>query len=267
MPSLRDAQRALRSALVDGDPAPACAMIAAGGAAPEHRLDVYRQGFASTLTRALRLAFPAVHRLVGDDCFDGAAWRFVHAHPPRSAWLDEYGDEFPAFLARFAPTAALAWLADVAHLEFAVVRALHAPDALPLDPRALARLSVEERARIAFVPNPAVRVLSCAHPADEIWRAVLARDDAALAALDPRRAPVELLVDRGPAGVGVTRLDPAVARFTTRLLQGASLEHAIATAGDADAAAVLADHLHAGRFVDFRLREAADDDAALRRAA
>ena len=47
-------------------------------------------------------------------------------------------DLFPEFLARFPPAASLAYIADVARLEWAVNRALHAPDAAPLDVARLA---------------------------------------------------------------------------------------------------------------------------------
>ena len=44
--------------------------------------------------------------------------------PPRTAWLDAYGTEFPEFLEHFEPAASLAYLPDVARLERAVGRAM-----------------------------------------------------------------------------------------------------------------------------------------------
>ena len=51
---------------------------AAGSTAAE-RLDVYRNTFLSSLTTALRISYPAVHRLVGGEFFEGAAQSFIQA--------------------------------------------------------------------------------------------------------------------------------------------------------------------------------------------
>lgn len=73
MPSLRELQDAVRRAIVERDDLDAVASIVASGIAPQGRLSVYRNTFASTLIRALRLSYPAVDRLVGAAFFDGAA--------------------------------------------------------------------------------------------------------------------------------------------------------------------------------------------------
>ena len=131
MPTLLETQRAMRASLVDSDDAAAAAMLAADVNAD--RLNIYRNTFITGVTKALRLTYPAVHRLVGADFFEGAAAQFIAQHPPRTAYLDEYGVEFPDFLQNFQPAASLVYLADVARLEWAVSRAIHAADVEPLD--------------------------------------------------------------------------------------------------------------------------------------
>src|SRR5437879_3127718 len=134
---------------------------------------------------ALRLSYPAVYRLVGAEFFEGAARIFIEAHPPKRACLDDYGEKFAEFLSDFEPAASLAYLPEVARLEWAVNRALHASDVEPLDPRRLAALAEAERARVSFVPHPSVSLLRVHHPADLVRRAVLAEDDDRLSGLDP----------------------------------------------------------------------------------
>jgi hypothetical protein len=131
MPTLLEVQRAMRRSLVERDDEEAAAYILAGGLAPGARLDVYRNTSIGALTTALRLSYPAVHRLVGAEFFDQAAKIFIETDPPHSAYLDEYGAAFPEFLAHFRPAAWLAYLPGVAQLEWAVSCALHAPDADP----------------------------------------------------------------------------------------------------------------------------------------
>ena len=83
MPSLHEVQHAIRQSLVERDSHAAAAYILGDGLAPEQRLSVYRNTFVSSLTNALRLSYPAVHRLVGAEFFEGAAQIFVHERPPQ----------------------------------------------------------------------------------------------------------------------------------------------------------------------------------------
>ncbi len=158
-PSLLELQRALRVSLLTHDDRGISAHVVDAGMSPAERLDVYRNTFASVLTTALRLSYPAVHRLVGAEFFEGAARVFIEAHPPRNACLDDYGERLADFLSAFEPAASLAYLPDVARLEWTVNRALHASDAEPLDPRRLAVLAEAEKARVRFVLHPSVSLL------------------------------------------------------------------------------------------------------------
>src|ERR1700752_3128513 len=149
-PSLLELERALRASLVIRDDGEISEHVVGAGIGAGGRLDIYRNTFASVLTTALRLSFPAVHRLVRAEFFEGAARVFIEAYPPKSACLDDYGVEFPDFLSGFERASSLAYLPDVARLEWAVNRALHAPDAEPLDARRLVALEEAERARVSF---------------------------------------------------------------------------------------------------------------------
>src|SRR5712692_5131765 len=115
MPTLLELQRAMRVSLLERESAEIVGSLA-DGVQPD-RLDIYRNTIFSGLTRALRLAFPAVERLVGDEFFAGASDAFIREHLPRAAYLDLYGGEFPDFLSRFLPATSLPYLAGVARLD------------------------------------------------------------------------------------------------------------------------------------------------------
>jgi Putative DNA-binding domain len=251
MSTLLETQRAMRTWLVEGERNAAADLLADGISAD--RLDIYRNTFVANATRALRLTYPAVRKLVGDEFFEGAAAAFIAQHPPRSACLDHYGEAFVAFLAAFPPAALLFYLADVARLAWAVSRAIHADDVEPLDLARLVALSPGEQVRVAFVPHPSVSLLTLATPADTIWRAVLAGDDAALAAVDPAAGAVRLLVERGAGGPEVARLDAAAWHFAAELCCGFPLGIVLAELSDGSAEKAFSAHLAAGRFIDFRL--------------
>jgi hypothetical protein len=245
MPALLELQRAMRAQL-SGDAPPPDADTAL-------RLAIYRHTGISTLVQALRLSFPAVQRLVGAEFFEGAAREFIRDAAPSSAYLNDYGAGFPDFLRSFAPAATLTYLGDVAQLEWAVNRALHARDAPSLDLARLATLDEAALARVSFTAHPALTLLRLEFPADAIWRAVLDQDPAAMAAIDLHGPPVHLLIERDAGGVQLRRLNGARWQFSARVCAGVPLHSVLHDGPDADASAWLAEHLSLGRLIDFKL--------------
>ncbi len=276
-PSLLEIQRAWRVGVAEGDYTAAAPHLIVDAIAPERRLAIYRGTAASTLRGALQLAYPAVRKLVGDEFFDGTVHAYLENHWAATTWLDEYGFFFPDFLRTFAPVhahpALCAYLPDVATLERAVNHALHAPDAAPLDLRALAALSPEDLDRVRLEPQPSIGFILAETPADAIWNAVLAEDDDAMGEIDLREGPVHLLVEwRSASGSGrdadsgnpgdatglhLERMDAAEWRFARALCGGIALRDALADSAAHDpgfaAEAALARHLAAGRSSGFRI--------------
>jgi len=256
-PALLDLQRAMRKSVLARDDGEIAAMLADG---VSDRLNVYRNTVMAGLTNALRLSFPAIHRLVGLEFFEGAAAIFVAEHAPRAACLDHYGAGFPDFLGRFPAAVPLAYLADVARLELLVNRALHAADVRPFALDQLAAVPPQDYHRVRFDPHPAVGLLRSDFPVDRIWRAVLDADDARLATLDLDAGPVWLLVERLETGVEVRRLTEPAWRFAADLFAGLPL--AALDRPDVDAPVLLAEHLAARRFVGFSLTDTPADPMA-----
>ncbi len=221
------------------------------------RLSIYRNTCRSVLANALRLTYPAVQRLVGKEFFEGAAHQFIEEEPygvPHSAWLNEYGESFAAFLASFPAAQGVPYLADVARLEWAVNKAIHAPDSQALDVERL-RIGLRAPADVRFVSHRSVSLLTLQFPVDVIWRAVLACDEVALRRVDLSDGPVWLLIERGGGGAQVRRLAEPAWRFTARLCAGEPLHAALDELTSRpelheSAAQLLAEHLSAGRFID-----------------
>ena len=250
MPTLLEVQTAMRHKLLEcGDPA--FVGVLADALMPADRLNIYRNTSRSTLTKALRLNFPAVERLVGEDFFAAAADSFITREPPRTAWLDLYGEGFPKFLQGFEPARTLVYLPDVARLECAVSRALHAGDPELLEIARLTGINAYDRAHICFSTHPSVSLLSSPYPVDAIWRAVLAANDAAMRAIDLGAGVVHLLIERREDEVAVTRLDEPQWTFAAALFSGEALAVALEACGDPDATSWLAAHLAAGHFTGF----------------
>lgn len=101
-------------------------------------LAIYRNTVAKGRADALAGLFPTVQRLVGEDWFRDAALMFAAEHPPTSPVLDDYGQGFPDWLARFEPAQSLPYLAPVARMDLAWSRAHRAADASVLTAEGLA---------------------------------------------------------------------------------------------------------------------------------
>lgn len=163
------------------------------------RFAVYRNNVQHGLSRALAQRFPVVERLVGAEFFAALARVFAAAHPPASPVLLHWGAALAPFLETFPPVAGLAYLPDVARLEWARGLAYHAGDAPPADPARLARIAPE---RLVLRLAPSVQAFRADHPAVSIWRM---NQPGARPAPAPK-GPEFALIGRNP-GFAVT-LDP-----------------------------------------------------------
>lgn len=227
------------------------------GSDPARRFGVYRNNVIVSLVDALADSFPVVQALVGEAFFRAMAAEFVRHHPPRLPVLAWYGDGFADFIAGFPPAAGLAYLADMARLEWLRVEAWHAADAGPLPMETLASLLADEARLpgVRFVLHPALRAMSSVHPVVSLW-AAHQQDDAAaaLAAIDMGQGEAVLLVRPGE-GVEILLVDAATVDFVHRLQKGETLGEAAAAVPALDLPAALALLIRHGSLVGIASQE------------
>jgi putative DNA-binding protein len=190
---------------------------------------IYRHHVLDTLTATLRSVYLVTCRLVHERFFAYAADRYIREHPPAGPCLFEYGASFPAFLARFPPCRELAYLPDVARLEWALHAAEYAADAVPLSPTALRDLSVDGAMRAAFRLHPSVTLLESPWPVDLIWRATQPEADPA-ATVDLATGGVCLEILRQREEAVFHALEPADYALRHALAAGVELEAAATAA-------------------------------------
>ncbi|HEX9431829.1 MAG TPA: DNA-binding domain-containing protein [Burkholderiales bacterium] len=252
MPALLELQRAFAGALVQEYERGVWAHITEDGFNAAERLRIYRNTCRATLIETLRMTYPAVERLVGREFFEHVAAKFVEHHPARSGYLNEYGAEFPAFLAGLEAAGELPYLADVGRFEWALSVAANAEDRPVLDPGALLGVAGEHHAELRFAPHPSVSCLELAHPADEIADAVLAGDDAAMREVDLTSGPVRIVVHRGANGLETERLCARAYELVSLLCAGEPLGRVIEAAPE-QAPVLLAEQLGKGRLSVFTI--------------
>jgi hypothetical protein len=251
---LRDLQGAMAASVLQGTDDPLAPIVRADGIAFDGRLQVYRNNTFSSLTAALKDSFPVVCQLVDERFFGYAAQEYIRAHPPRAPRLAEYGGDFADFLAGFEPVGHLAYLPDVARLEWAVNAAYHAPDAPTLDPARIAAVPQERYPLLRFVAHPSVQLFASAFSVDRIWQAHQPGGDLENK-IDLTSGGCRLLIDRHDQDIRFLTLDDAGFALGAALCAGASLqesyEKAAAIDGALDLIGALSTHLARGTFADF----------------
>ncbi|MBI1220416.1 MAG: hypothetical protein GC186_17935 [Rhodobacteraceae bacterium] len=252
MPSLMAVQRDFRDAvLAAGASVPA--VIIGGRVSAEARLAIYRNNVTGAFIRALRLAYPAIVRLVGDDFFEHAARQFIAAVRPTTADLYAYGQGFGEFLEGFPGSESLRYLPDVARLEWAVNRAAHWPDATANCSKALGAIPLNYDANIRYAPHPALTLLRLSHPARHIWEAELIEESdgraAALAAVDLAAPGEHIAVYRLSGAPTISVLSPIAFAFAQNLAGGATIAEAAVSFAPPEALTLVAEFLSCNFFV------------------
>ena len=243
MSSLRELQAAFRGALLVDEVAAVTPAIFDDALGVSARLAIYRHHVFTSLTAALEATYPVVTRLVDRRFFGWVADRYVRAHPPAGPCLAEYGGELAAFLAKLPACAHLPWLGDVARLEWAINVALHAPDAVALEPEALRTLEPRALARLTLRLLPSVALFESQWPVDAIWRANRPGADAVVDLSVEEAARLE--IRRVDDEVVFRPLRPGTFAFRATLAAGRALEHAVERALDVEPGFDLASEIRA----------------------
>lgn len=235
MLALHELQRRFAAAIVDGDGEPMAQAVIDDAPGAVARLGIYANHFRVTLIDALAAVFPVVRQLVGPSFFQAAAKQYVRQTPPTSPRLFEYGADFPHFLERLPGARPLAYLADVARLEWAINEAWHAPDPPAFSENAMGRLIADQHSPLRVSLHPSCRLIASPFPVDRIW-SVHQGGCSDPDVVDLGAGGTRLLVHRQEDDVGWVKLSPADFAFLDELITGTSLEGALAIARTADSA-------------------------------
>jgi hypothetical protein len=223
MPMLHELQSDFRRFIAGQESPGLIGMVDGGGFDPASLLSIYRNNTLITLTEALSATFPVVRRLVDRRFFAYAAHAFVRDNFPSSPCLVEYGAEFPAFLAKFPPAAGIVYLPDVARLEWAINRVVHA---MPRVAIGLASIAVAQTdpAQLRLCADPATRFIMSAYPVHRIWEANQPGVDPGEIRLEDGRAYLQI---RYAGQLAIGHLSRANWTFRARIADGATLGAAV----------------------------------------
>ena len=132
-------------------------------------LGIYQGSSIGNIIQAMKLTYPVIEKLVGEDFFRACCKEFISAHCPKSANMDDYGEEFADFLADFEPAKPLIYLKDVAQLEWLFHLSSLASDSSPTDWTHLSTVKADDALQVKFLLAPFVQLISSSFPIDIIW--------------------------------------------------------------------------------------------------
>lgn len=171
---LEDIQHAYAQAIYANDSTPLEAMI---HESPEfttgQRVGVYQNNTIGALKTTLSNTFPICETLVGKDYFGQLAQYHVKLTPSTDRNLDEYGANFPTTLSALTvqrpELTEVAYLADMAQLEWQCHQSYFANDRQNFDLEAFAALAPEAQTQVRFTLADDVSLIDSPYPIYDIW--------------------------------------------------------------------------------------------------
>ncbi len=130
-------------------------------------MGIYQNSAIANITNSLKLTYPVIEKLVGKNFFSAMCREFIYTTWPKSGNMDDYGVEFPGFLAEFEHAKHLIYLKDVALLEWAFHQSSLADDATFMNWTTLA--TVRDILQLQFLLTPSFSLVHSAFPIDKIW--------------------------------------------------------------------------------------------------
>jgi hypothetical protein len=130
-------------------------------------MGIYQNSAIANITNSLILTYPVIEKLVGEEFFSAMCREFIYITWPKSGNMDDYGAEFPDFLAEFEHAKHLLYLKDVARLEWAFHQSSLADDARITDWSTLAQAS--DILQLQFLVTPSLSLVTSTFPIDKIW--------------------------------------------------------------------------------------------------
>ena len=233
MLALRELQLGFAEAVLSGQAAGIIDKLRVRNGTPAERLAIYRNNTLSNLRGALREVYPVVKQLVGTVFFNHAAGEFIAAHPSNSGDLNDYGDGFAAFLGAYPAAATLAYLPDVARLEWALERAYYAADSGFMELSRLSEVPPQRYGDLRLLLHPAATLLQSDYPLRTLWQMHQA-DYAGDGHVDLVAGDATLLVTRRGLETLIEPLDRAEYIFLALLGEGRPFDLAVTAALERD---------------------------------
>lgn len=198
---------------------------------PTENISIYQQNILSTLTHALKTAYPLIMKIIGDECFNVTAKKYIDSYPSLSGDLNEYGAYFSDFLATYENLHQLPYLAEVAKFEWTCHRIVLMGEHLPFDIKMLERIATDQYAQLHFNLSPACEIHCFQYP---ILRIIALCKNEIPGPIDLHEGGVNLLIYKRHFDVSLVSLSKGEFIFLTALQENKSLADSLELALEKD---------------------------------
>ena len=190
------------------------------------RFEVHRQTIFDGYENALKIVFPGIWQLVGDDCAKGVALAFSHKldNLPKKACLNNWGENFPDFLSSFPSTKSLPYLKDYAKLEWLQHKSYNAKRGALMTPSDLHALTEKELESAKLLFHPSVFFMESKYRLDKIHDLL---NDKTNKGFDLTIDPTYVIANRANNKVNTLWVEGNLWRFLLDLRKGANITQSI----------------------------------------
>ena len=138
------------------------------------RLSVYQTTARSLHVSVLEDIYSVCKKILGEDYFNLIAKKYYFLHSSKSPDLNEYGEQFPAYISSLFETRDelkdFLYLSDLAKLEWSIERLRYSFDAETLDIQELRNKCDQYGGQVKFSLIPGLILLQSVYPIVGIWR-------------------------------------------------------------------------------------------------
>ncbi len=241
--NLRDLQTRFAQEVLSGQEKRIRPLIRAGNFNSERRLQIYRNNIRSTLTESLQAIFSVTEAIVGSDYFKFLAHQYSIEFPPAQGSIHQFGDQFPKYVRTFEGLENIAYLTDIALIDWACHTACHASSVPSVGVDCLAQFTPDEYEKLLFHIHPSVTFLSSSSPVFDIWNYALnASEDVQIP--DINAAGQYVLIVRNGLTVEVINLEKELFRLLEMCKKNSKLGFMLAYIIDSNSTYNLETGLH-----------------------
>ncbi len=135
----------------------------------QDKMAIYRQSRLGRIIKVLRNTYPVCEGIVGENYFKQLCFYYAKYEIVCDPDITLYGKNFSLFLEQHVKQP-LAYLPDVAQLEWACFSVLYGSQMFPLNVTKLSKVTEDTHAKLKFQLGATHTLLSSIYPIFEIWR-------------------------------------------------------------------------------------------------
>jgi len=136
----------------------------------KERLAIYRDMFQTRVIDSLIDDYPLTHQILEEEVFSSLCLSYIQRNPSRTYTLEKIGDNFAGFVAeQHSLLNSFPFVADLAQLEFALVKAFHADEPEVLTSNDMDPTAVDSWLMAKLSPVPSASLLCFAYDVNGLY--------------------------------------------------------------------------------------------------